>query len=145
MRGYLDPGERVRLESRLHGVALAAPLARASLLAAAGALIVALGSPAAAPLGVLGAVAIGVAAALALSAVARWDRTTVVLTTEKLLVLYGILKRRGATVELDHSGPIEVEQDLLGRLLGYGTVIAGDLEIPYVPEAAWLLAVPEPG
>jgi hypothetical protein len=26
-----------------------------------------------------------------------------------------------------------VEQSPLGRLLGYGTVIAGNLEIPYVP------------
>jgi hypothetical protein len=29
---------------------------------------------------------------------------------------------------------VEVEQSALGRMLGYGTVIAGDLEIPYVPD-----------
>jgi hypothetical protein len=26
-----------------------------------------------------------------------------------------------------------MEQSVLGRMLGYGTVIAGELEIPYVP------------
>jgi hypothetical protein len=29
---------------------------------------------------------------------------------------------------------VEIEQGLLGRLLGYGTVVAGDLEITHVPE-----------
>jgi hypothetical protein len=27
-----------------------------------------------------------------------------------------------------------MEQSGLGRMLGYGTVIAGELEIPYVPD-----------
>ena len=30
--------------------------------------------------------------------------------------------------------PVEVEQSLIGRALGYGTVVAGDLEIPHVPQ-----------
>jgi hypothetical protein len=30
---------------------------------------------------------------------------------------------------------VEVEQGLLGRFLGYGTLVAGNLEIPYVPRA----------
>jgi hypothetical protein len=29
---------------------------------------------------------------------------------------------------------VEIEQGLLGRLLGYGTIVAGDLEITYVPK-----------
>jgi hypothetical protein len=37
-------------------------------------------------------------------------------------------------------GTLAVEEDVLGRALGYGTLIAGELEIPYVPrEVARLL------
>jgi hypothetical protein len=62
--------------------------------------------------------------------------------TEKLFVVHGILRRRSASVPLSRVGPVEVEQTLLGRLLGYGTIVAGDLEIMYVPEPGridWLL------
>jgi membrane protein YdbS with pleckstrin-like domain len=56
------------------------------------------------------------------------------VTTEKLLVVHGIARRRAAAVRFARVGPVEVEQGPVGRLLGYGTVIAGDLEIPYVPD-----------
>jgi hypothetical protein len=29
---------------------------------------------------------------------------------------------------------VEIEQSLLGRLLGYGTIVAGELEITHVPQ-----------
>jgi uncharacterized membrane protein YdbT with pleckstrin-like domain len=64
----------------------------------------------------------------------QWDRTHFVLTTDKLLVIYGIAQRRAAAVRLARVGPVEMEQSVLGRMLGYGTVIAGELEIPYVPD-----------
>jgi uncharacterized membrane protein YdbT with pleckstrin-like domain len=65
----------------------------------------------------------------------RWDRTHVVLTSEKLFVVHGVVRRRAAAVRLTRIGPLELEQGLLARLLGYGTIVAGDLEIAYVPEA----------
>jgi hypothetical protein len=37
-------------------------------------------------------------------------------------------------VRLERVGAVEVDQGLLGRLLGYGTLIAGPLEIKYVPQ-----------
>jgi uncharacterized membrane protein YdbT with pleckstrin-like domain len=131
MRGYLDPGETVRFEARPHTAALVRPLTRSLLLALAGGVLVGLSPP---WLGVLGAVLLGVGALLALCAVLRWDRTSLVVTTEKLLVVHGVAKRRAAAVRFARVGPVEVEQGLLGRLLGYGTVIAGDLEVPYVPD-----------
>jgi uncharacterized membrane protein YdbT with pleckstrin-like domain len=133
VRGYLDPGEHVRLEARPHGAALARPLAPAGLLALAGGVLVVFGSPLAWVLGVIGALLVIAAAVVALVAVWRWDRTELVLTSEKLLVAYGVTQRRAAAVRLERIGAVEVEQGLLGRLLGYGTVIAGNLEIPYVP------------
>jgi uncharacterized membrane protein YdbT with pleckstrin-like domain len=133
VRGYLASGERVRLEARPHSAALVRPLAPAILLAVLGGALVVLGAPWAWMLGAAGAVLLAVAAGVALLAVWRWDRTEVVLTDEKLFVTYGLAQRRAAAVRLERVGAVEVEQGPLGRLLGYGTVIAGNLEIPFVP------------
>ena len=134
VRRYLDPGERVRLQARPHGAALVRPLARAILLAGVGMGLVLYGMPVAWPLGVAGALLLAAAAAGALRAVLAWDRTLLVVTSAKLLVLHGVVRRRSASVALPAGGPLEVDQSLLGRLLGYGTVVAGDLEVPYVPD-----------
>src|SRR6266511_2540308 len=39
-----------------------------------------------------------------------------------------------SAVRVVRVGAVEIEQSVLGRLLGYGTVVAGDLEITHVPE-----------
>jgi hypothetical protein len=52
---------------------------------------------------------------------------------KKLFVVHGILHRRAAAVRLARIGAIELDQTLLGRMLGYGTLCAGELEIDYVP------------
>lgn len=135
MHAYLEPGEEVRLDARPHAVALARPLAWAVVGATAGAVCIVFGASLHWTLAVLGAAAVGLAALRALGVVWRWDRTSVVLTTEKLFVVYGLVRRRAAAVRLDRVGAVEVEQSLPGRLLGYGTLVAGNLEIPYVPRA----------
>ena len=56
-----------------------------------------------------------------------------VVTTEKLFVVHGVVRRQAAAVRLAKVSTVELEQSLLGRLLGYGTVVAGDLEIACVP------------
>lgn len=116
------------IDTRRHGIVLARPLGRALALAAAGGFALSRGWP----LTVAGAALLAVGALIALRAVWRWDRTHVVVTTEKLFVVHGVLRRRAAAVRLARVGSVELEQTLLGRLLGYGTVIAGDLEISYV-------------
>lgn len=131
MRGYLEPGERVRLEERPHAAALARPLGRALLAAVVGAILV-LAAPA--TLGLVGAFLLAVAALYSLAAVWRWDRTQLVVTSDKLFITYGIAQRRAAAVRLARVGPVEMRQSVLGRMLGYGTVTAGELEIPYVPD-----------
>jgi uncharacterized membrane protein YdbT with pleckstrin-like domain len=131
MRAYLEPGEQVRFEERPHPAALLRPLGRSFALAVLGAIFV-LAAPAS--LGLAGAALIAVGAVLALAAVWKWDRTLLVLTTDKLFIVYGVAQRRAAAVRLARIGPVEMEQGLLGRVLGYGTVIAGDLEIPFVPD-----------
>jgi membrane protein YdbS with pleckstrin-like domain len=131
--GALRPGEEIRLEARPHGIALAGPLSRPLALAVGGAALVVLGSPIAWPLGLVGAAVLGLAALAVFRAVWRWDRTRLVLTSEKLFVVHGIARRRAAAVRLSRVPALEWEQGLAGRLLGYGTLVAGDFEVPYVP------------
>jgi uncharacterized membrane protein YdbT with pleckstrin-like domain len=130
----LEPGEEVRLDARPHGVALVRPLLRPLALGAAGTVLAVVGQ-AHWPAGIAGAVLLGLAALLAFRAVLRWDRTRLLLTTRKLAVGYGIARRRSASVALAHAPALEFEQGILGRLFGYGTLVAGDFEVPYVPDA----------
>jgi uncharacterized membrane protein YdbT with pleckstrin-like domain len=118
----------VRLDARPHGVVLARPLAKALVLAGVGGAVLVLGGP----VSPLGAVPVAVAAAIGLRSVWRWERTRVVVTGDELRVVSGTLRRRAASVALSRVGPVEVEQGLLGRLLGYGTLVAGEIEVPYV-------------
>jgi membrane protein YdbS with pleckstrin-like domain len=127
--------ERIRVHERRHGVVLVGSFARAFALAGPGLLALVIGWPATA----IGALLLAVAAFVVLRAVWRWDRTRVVLTSEKLFVVHGTLRRRAAAVRLARVGPVEIEQSLLGRLLGYGTIIAGDLEITHVPRPQHLV------
>lgn len=133
--------DSVRLAVRPHGVALARPLLRATLVAAVGAALVLFATRVVWPLGAVGAGLLAVAALLALRAVLAWDRTTLVVTEEELAVAYGVVRRRSAAVRLDGT-PLEVDQSILGRLLGYGTLVAGELEVPYVPGARRLASRP---
>jgi len=130
---YLEPGERIHLEERPHAAALMRPFGRSFFATVVGVILVV-----AAPstLGLVGAFLLAVAAVYALAAVWRWDRTVLVVTSDKLFISYGIAQRRAAAVRLARVGPVEMHQGVLGRMLGYGTVRAGELEIPYVPDPA---------
>jgi PH (Pleckstrin Homology) domain-containing protein len=135
---WTSPQERICLDERRHGIVLVRPFAKALVVAALGTGLSWIGGVLAIP----GAVVLSVAAAAALRAAWSWERTRVVVTTEKLYVAYGFVRRRAAGVRLARTRTIEVEQTLLGRLLGYGTLIAGDLEVDYVadPWHVWQVA-----
>jgi membrane protein YdbS with pleckstrin-like domain len=129
--------EHVYVDSRRHGIVLVKPLSRALALAAVGCGGFVLGWPAT----LAGGVLLGAAAVIAAGAVWRWDRTHVVVTSEKLFVAHGTLRRRAAAVHLARLGAVEIEQSLLGRLLGYGTIVAGELEIACVARPRELLGL----
>ena len=117
------------LEAHRHGIALARPLFRAFVLALAGA---ACFFAPWTPVNAAGAALLALAALLASVAVARWERTHLVVTGNALLVEHGFLRRTSASVSLNGT-VFEIERPLLGRILGYGTVVAGELEIDCVP------------
>jgi uncharacterized membrane protein YdbT with pleckstrin-like domain len=142
--GRIDPGpgeasgsmlanahEEVCFDARRHGVVLARPLAQVAVLSVAGAILLALPFP----LPIPGAVLLAVAAGIFLRAVWRWERAHLVVTTEKLFVVDGTLRRRSSAVRLRSLENLDLEQSLPGRLLGYGTLVAGPLEIEHVPHA----------
>jgi membrane protein YdbS with pleckstrin-like domain len=129
--------EQVFVDERRHGIVLARPLGRALLLALLGGTGLLLNWPAS----IAGVFLLFAAAVDALVAVLRWDRTHVIVTTEKLSVVHGVVRRRAAAVGLTKVATVEVDQSLLGRMLGYGTLVAGDLEIDCVPRAREVSAV----
>jgi uncharacterized membrane protein YdbT with pleckstrin-like domain len=126
----IRPEERVCLDARRHTIVLARPLSRAVGLAAAGMLLLTLPWPVPAA----GAIVLAIAAVIALLAVVRWDRTRFVVTTEKVFLVHGVLRRRASAVMLRSLRVVSLEQSFLGRVLGYGTLQAGPLEVEYVPD-----------
>jgi uncharacterized membrane protein YdbT with pleckstrin-like domain len=129
----------VLVDQRRHGIVLVRPLVRALLLAGLGLVGLLVGWPAS----LAGVFLLLSAAAYAAAAVLQWDRTHVVLTSEKLFVVHGVVRRRAAAVHLAKVSTVELDESVLGRLLGYGTVVAGDLEIECVPRAREVSALVE--
>jgi len=86
--------EEVCFDARRHGVVLARPLAQGAVLALLGAALLAQSWP----LPVPGAALVVLASAVVLRAVWRWERTRLVVTTEKVCVLDGTLRRRSSAV-----------------------------------------------
>jgi hypothetical protein len=117
------------VETHRHGIALARPLSRAFVLALAGAACFFAPWHA---LAVGGAALLALAAVIAVVGVTRWDRTHLAVTEKAFVIEHGVVRRRTASVSLNGT-VFEIERPLLGRILGYGTVVAGDLEIRCVP------------
>jgi membrane protein YdbS with pleckstrin-like domain len=126
----VDGDEEVCLEARRHGIVLTAPLVWAIVIASGGGAL----TTAPWPVSVAGAVLVGLSALVALRAVWRWERTKIVVTTDKVFVVNGTWRRRARAVRLAAVEAVELEQTLAGQLLGYGTVIVGPLALDHVPK-----------
>jgi uncharacterized membrane protein YdbT with pleckstrin-like domain len=123
--------ERVCFDVRRHGVVLFRPFLWSTALAIAGLFLLAMPWP----VPIVAPLVIGIGAASAFAAVWRWDRTRFVVTTEKVFLVEGVARKRAAAVRLSGLRSISLEQSLAGRLLGYGTLHAGPLEVEHVPHA----------
>ena len=121
--------EEVYLDARLHGAVLARPIARSVMLVLLG--VAAMLVPFAPAAGV-GAVLIAAGAFFTLRAVWQWERTHLVVTTEKVYFLNGTLHRRARAVHLRKVEAVEIDQSLLGQLFGYGTVFVGPLKVHHI-------------
>jgi len=121
--------EEIYLDARLHGSVLARPIARSATLVLLGIAIMLVPFV---PATVAGAVLIGAGAVFTLRAVWQWERTHLVVTTEKIYLLNGTLHRRAKAVRLQAVDAVEVDQSLVGQLLGYGTVVVGPLKVGHI-------------
>ena len=128
---YAEPNERIYFDVRRHGVVLMRPFLRAITLAIVGVFLLTMPWP----VPVAGPIVIGIAAVSAFAAVWRWDRTRFVVTTDKVFLVQGVTRKRASAVRVHGLRSITLEQSLLGRLLGYGTLHAGPLEVEHVPHA----------
>jgi uncharacterized membrane protein YdbT with pleckstrin-like domain len=126
----VDRDEEVCLEARRHGIVLVRPLLWAVVLSGIGGVV----STAPRPVSVAGGVVIGLAALVALRAVWKWERTRVVVTTDKVLVVGGTWRRRARSVRLAGLEAVELEQTLVGQLFGYGTIVVGPMALDHVPK-----------
>jgi uncharacterized membrane protein YdbT with pleckstrin-like domain len=119
------------IETHRHGIVLLRPLLRSLVIAAAGAAcFLAPWRPAA----VAGAALLALSAWLVVVAVMRWDRTHLVVRGDEFTVVHGVLRRTSVRVKIEPGRPVEIERSLLGRILGYGTVVAGELVVDAVPK-----------
>jgi uncharacterized membrane protein YdbT with pleckstrin-like domain len=125
-----EPEERIFLDARRHGIVLVRPLSRALASTVAGGALLAL----AWPLAVVGAALMALGALLSVRAVWRWERTRVVVTSEKVFVVHGTWRRQAKAVRLGAIEAVELDQSLPGQLLGYGTVVVGPLTLENVSE-----------
>jgi uncharacterized membrane protein YdbT with pleckstrin-like domain len=126
----VDRDEEVCLEARRHGIVLVRPLLWAVVLSGIGGVV----STAPRPFSVAGAALIALGALIALRAVWKWERTRVVVTTDKVLVVAGTWRRRARSVRLTGLGAVELEQTLAGQLFGYGTVVVGPMALDHIPK-----------
>jgi uncharacterized membrane protein YdbT with pleckstrin-like domain len=127
MRPHRD--EEIYLDARLHGAVLARPIFRSALLVLLGIAVLLVPYAAAA---VVGAILIAAGAFFTLRAVWQWERTHLVVTTEKVYLLNGTIHRRSKAVRLQMVDAVEVDQSLVGQLFGYGTVVVGPLRVGHI-------------
>lgn len=126
MGARLLEGERVRAVARPHWIVLARPLAPTPLVAiVVAALVLGLGRwP---PVAELRApVALGALALLGAwigGAYLRWTSQAVLVTNRRAVLQVGLVNRRRTMVALERIQDVTTEQGLLGRLLGFGTVV----------------------
>ena len=127
----MRPGrdEEIYLDARLHGAVLARPIARSSMLVllGVGAMLVPFVAAAA-----VGALLIAAGAFFTLRAVWQWERTHLVVTTDKVYLLHGTVHRHAKAVHLKKIEAVEIDQSLLGQLFGYGTVLVGPLKVRHI-------------
>jgi len=111
-----DEHEEICLEARRHGIVLARPLLWAIVLGGVGGVLTTLPQP----VDLVGDVVVALAVVIALRAVWKWEQTRIVVTTEKVFVVNGTLRRKAQAVRLRAVEAVELEQTFAGQLLGYG-------------------------
>jgi uncharacterized membrane protein YdbT with pleckstrin-like domain len=140
-RLQLLPGENLLVEVRPHWSYLTAPLAVSAVVIAIGvALDVAIPHTSVALHWVEGLVVAVPCLWLAVRVV-RWRNTRVVLTSMRIIELWGVLSRQQAETMLAHVASVTVVQTMVGRIIGSGRI---ELEVRGDGAPRWLADVRKP-
>ena len=129
--GYVDqnliPGESALYRTGLHWIVLVWPMFWALLFGVLGlAFLVISVSVRVNPPGsaaIAGIVLLGLGATVALIGFLKRSATEMAVTNKRLVVKIGVLNRRTYEILLSKVESIHVEEGLLGRMLGYGSVV----------------------
>ena len=118
----LQPGERVRAVGRLHWVIFG----RAILLAAIGFAVLALAREVGPQIKDVATIAGGLMLLLALLAFLQaWFKrsiTELAVTDHRVIYKRGFLRRHTVEMNMDKVETVDVDQSVMGRLLGFGTI-----------------------
>jgi uncharacterized membrane protein YdbT with pleckstrin-like domain len=143
--GQLAPGEQVLIRARTHPVVFAGTIGFAAFVVGAVWLIIVrneLSSSAIVQLclGAAGVVLIGF-----ISPILRWRHAECLVTNRRLLLRTGLFRTRTREVALPAIEHVGVDESMIGRLLGYGTlqVVAGDGTVDVFPRVQRAPAVRE--
>lgn len=123
----LIPGEGVLYRTGLHWIVLVLPILVAVLFGLPAVLILIVGSrgrvdpPGSA--GIVGSVLLAFAVTALLVGILKRSATEMAVTNKRVVIKTGILTRRTYEILLSKVESIHVEEGLLGRMLGYGSVI----------------------
>jgi uncharacterized membrane protein YdbT with pleckstrin-like domain len=127
---HLLEGETIIYETRLHWVMLVGPVLLALLFGLTGVGMFVLSARATAdksaahePLMVLGAIFFVVALIFIARGILMRNATEMTVTNKRVFVKVGLAARRTIELLLSRVESIGVEENVIGRMLGYGTVI----------------------
>ena len=119
----LIPGEKVLYKTGLHWVVLVVPIVVGVFFGLPG-LVFLIGSMATKEVGpITGVVHIIIAAVCVLLGFLSRKATEMAVTNKRVIIKTGLLRRRTFELLLSKVESISVDEGLLGRMLGYGTVI----------------------
>jgi uncharacterized membrane protein YdbT with pleckstrin-like domain len=119
LEAQLLAGERMVRRSRPHWILFGGPL----LVGLAGVVLGAVLQITRQDYWYAGAAVVGLALLLAIGPALRYLSTEFAITDKRVIARLGLLQRRSLETLLSKIEAIEVEQDLTGRLLGYGTLV----------------------
>ena len=122
VHSVLQPGETVKMIGRFHWVIFV----RAVLVAIAGALILAFSSKVGQRmtdiLVITGWIVVGVGALMFMRAWMKRSMTELSVTNHRVIFKRGFIWRHTVEMNMDKVETVDVDQSILGRILGYGTI-----------------------
>lgn len=122
VNSVLQPGETVKVIGRMHWTIFLRPL----LLGAFAALLLMYGAHDETQVGKIvtyaGWLALAIAALLFFAAWFRRSTTELSVTTHRVIYKRGFIWRRTAEMNMDKVETVNVDQSIVGRIFGYGTI-----------------------